>query len=120
PQSEQVASELWLRPVLESRAVVQDRVVVDQLYVARTKLHLYIQRRVVGQRVEHIQRLDLSGGESRNIRRPARRFDVLPLIDRREQSLMPVEDRDGGVWVLSGVHFSSPGRFDRLRQYFFP
>src|SRR5262245_644075 len=51
PQSQQVALAPGLRPVLESHAVVQNRVVMNQLYVAETKLHLHIQCRVVGQRV---------------------------------------------------------------------
>ena len=79
---------------------------------------MHIQRRVVCQRVEHIHRLDLTGGEWRNIRQPARRFDVLPLIDRREQFIAPVEDRDEEVRFLSGVHFSAPVSFDGLEQYF--
>src|SRR4030095_1093009 len=118
PQTQQKVPFPQLPPALQRRAGVQDRVVVNQLYVARTKLHMHIQSRVVCQRVEHIHRLDLTGGEWRNIRRTARRFDVLPLIDRREQSIVPAEDRDEEVRFLSGVHFSAPVSFDRLEQYF--
>src|SRR5262249_403619 len=81
PQSQQVALALGLRAVIESRAVVQDGMVVNQLYVAWTKLHMYIQRGIVSQRVEHIQGLDLTGGKRRNFRKAPRRFYVLPLID---------------------------------------
>src|SRR5262245_64796164 len=50
PQSQQVALALGLRPILESRAIVQDRVVVNNIYVARAEIHLDIQKRVVGER----------------------------------------------------------------------
>jgi len=54
---------LGLWPVLEIGARVQDLVVVQQLDVARTKIHREMDRRVVAQVVEEVHGRDLAARE---------------------------------------------------------
>ena len=86
---------------------MQQRVIVDELNVAGTKFHVQMQRRVIGQRVEQIQRLNLLRGQGWHIRKAARRFDVLALLNGREQVSVPIENRDAKVGQLSGRDFAA-------------
>ena len=91
---------------------MQQRVIVDELNVAGTKFHVQMQRRVIGQRVEQIQRLNLLRGQGWHIRKAARRFDVLALLNGREQVSVPIENRDAKVGQLSGRDFAARATTD--------
>ena len=54
---------LRLGPILVIRAIVQDHVVVDELDITGLELDVEIVGRVVGQRVEQVERFDLLCGQ---------------------------------------------------------
>ena len=54
---------LWLGPILVIRAIVQYHVVVDELDISGLELDVEIVGRVVGHRVEQVERFDLLCGQ---------------------------------------------------------
>ena len=61
-----------LRPVLERRAVVQDRVVVHELHVAGLESHHEIEPRIVGERIKTVERFQVK----RIVVKPAGRLSL--------------------------------------------
>jgi error-prone DNA polymerase len=61
PQPQQVAALVRVGPILEAGAIVQQSVVVHELQVARLELHMHVELGIVGQRIEHVERLDMRG-----------------------------------------------------------
>ena len=49
------------RPIGKSRAIVQLRMIIDELHVAGPQLHGKMQFWIVGQRIEQIQRFHVPG-----------------------------------------------------------
>ena len=90
-----MAPPLGLGPVHEAGAVVQDGVVVHELHVARLELHEHVQLGIVGQRVEQVERLDVSGREARRVGEALGGVDVLALVDRGEKALCQL---NVGIW----------------------
>jgi hypothetical protein len=73
---------------------VQDHVVVDELDVARLELDVEVVRRIVGERVEQVEGLDLARAQPRHVGEALRRLDVVPVaVDHRQLPFMPMEDR---------------------------
>ncbi len=116
PQPQQVAPARRLGPVLEGRAVVQQRVVVNELHVAGLQRHREMQRRVVAQRVEQVQRFDLQLARGRRIGEALRRIDVLALVDRRQPAVEPAEHRDLEIRLRTRRHFAASVGGQRLEQ----
>jgi hypothetical protein len=46
---------------------------------------------IVGQRIEQVERLDMGRREPRRVGEALRRIDVLALVDRGQEALVPVE-----------------------------
>ena len=69
-----MSSLLRFRPVHKAGTVMQLRVVVHELHIARLQLHSQMQFRIVGERVEVIQCLDVFVSQS---------VSVLPEIAER-------------------------------------
>ena len=67
PQAQQVALALGLVPVLESGAVVQNLVIVDELDVTRLEFHHQVNGGIVGQRIEEVEGFDLLLGQGRHV-----------------------------------------------------
>src|SRR5262249_20055430 len=63
PQTQQVALAIRLSKILERGSIVQNRMVVHQLNIARLKLHHQDQLRIVRQFVQQIESLDLARTE---------------------------------------------------------
>ena len=55
PQAEQVALPVRLLPILILGPLVKDDRVLQELDVARTKLHVEVERRIVGGRLERLE-----------------------------------------------------------------
>src|SRR5581483_2338219 len=105
------------RPIFESSSVVQNRVIMDELYISALKLHHQIQVWVVRERIQHIKSFGLLGCQRLNSWKSSSRFDVLSLINRGEESGVPVENRDGEVCFLTFRDFAATISFDWLKQY---
>src|SRR6266478_5549143 len=116
PQSKQVALALRLREILERGSVVQNGVIVHELHIAGLKLHHQVQEWVVRQFVEQIKCLNLKRAERRDPGETSGRLDVLPLVNRREQALMPVKDRNGEIGFAAFGNFTTPVCFNGIEQ----
>src|SRR5216684_2925170 len=116
PQSQQVTLALRLQEILERGSIVQNCVIVHELHIAWLKLHHQVQRRVVRQFVEQIKCLDLKRTERCDPRKAAGRLDVLSLVDRRDQSLVAVEDRNGEIGFTAFGNLTTSVRLNRIEQ----
>src|SRR6516164_3893910 len=117
PEPKQVALALGLRPILVIGAVMQDHVVMKELYIAGPKRDIEIVRRVVRKRVEQIERLDLPFGQPRRVGRALRGRDVVPVaVDDRELAGMPVKHRGFVVAFPARRHFAATIEAKRLKQ----
>src|SRR6266404_1880387 len=103
-------------PIVEGGAIVKDGVIVNDLNIARLKLHVQMKIGVIRQGIKKIKRLDLYRGQPGDVCKPTRRFNVLPLINRRQESLVPGENRNLEVRLLSIHRFTAPVRLDRVKQ----
>ena len=116
PESQQVALALRLREILERGSIVQNGVIVHELHIAGFKLHHQVQFWIVRQFVEQIQCLDLKRVKRRDPGKASGGLDVLPLVDRREQALVPVEDRNGEIGFAAFGNFATSIRFNWIEQ----
>ena len=116
PEPLQVPNQACGAVVLVRRPRVQHVVVVHELDVARTELHVQIEARVVGEIVEQVQRLDLLPAEARRIGEALRTVDVLALVNRTQLALVPVEDRDLEIGLHAGRNLAAPVGGERLHQ----
>src|SRR5712664_316033 len=81
PQAQQVTLTIRLSKVFECRSIVENSVIVHELYISRLKLHRQVQLWIVRQLVEQIQSFNLNLTERWDSRKAAGRLDVLSLID---------------------------------------
>ena len=96
-----------LRKILERGPIMKDRVVVHKLYIAGFQRHHQVQIRIVGQLTQQIERFCLNRGQRCNAGKAAGRLDILSLIDRRHQPLVPVENRDREIRLASRRNFTT-------------
>src|SRR5580693_48888 len=116
PQAQQMAPPLGFGPVHEAGAVVQHRVVVHELHVARLELHEHVQLGIVGQRIEQVERLDMGGRQARGVGEALGGVDVLALVDRGEEALVPAERRNLEIGLLAFRHLAASVGGHRLEQ----
>src|SRR5215213_2455518 len=114
PEAQEVSLALGLRVILECSAIVQDGVVVHELNVAPFEFHHQVQPWIVCQFIQKIERLDLQRAEWRHLMKAPRRLDVLSLIDRRNQSVVIVEDGNVEIRFAAFGNFTTPVGFDWL------
>src|SRR5262249_59457505 len=100
----------------EGSAIMQQRVIVHELDVAGAKFHVHVESWIVGVRIETIKRLDLPGRERGNVWKASRAFDVLPLIDDRQQIGVPVEDGDAKIRFRALRNLPAPVGFDWRKE----
>ena len=111
-----MAPALDLRPVLVGGAGVQDRVVVQELDVARHEVHIEPQLRIARQFAEHVERLDILGRQPPRLGEPLRRPDMQPGIQHRDCAGVLVEHRCLVEWRLALRHLAAPVDRERLVQ----
>src|SRR5258708_23990010 len=90
--------------------------IVHELHISGLKLHRQVQRWVVRQFVEQIKCLELKGAERCDPWKAAGRLDVLSLIDRRDQSRVPVEDGNGEIRFTTFRNFTASVSLNRIEQ----
>jgi hypothetical protein len=91
--------------------------IVNELHIAAIQLHQKVEPGIISQFIKKIERLDLRLCQRPYIRKPASRLNVLPLIDCRKQSRVPVENGDIEIRLFTFGHFAATVRFNRLKQY---
>src|SRR5579859_3570108 len=82
PQTEQMPFLGFVWPILEARAVVQKRVIVDKLHISWLQLHRKIELWAIGEFVKKVECFDVHRRQWRGLGKALGRVDVLPLIDR--------------------------------------
>src|SRR5258708_5509356 len=105
---------LRLRKILERGPIMKDRVVVHKLYIAGLQLHHQVQIRIVSQPIQQIERLYLNRTQRRNSGKAAGRLDILSLVDRRYQPLVPVENRDREIGLAARGNLTTSVGFNRF------
>jgi len=103
-------------PVAKRRAVVQQSMIVNKLHVAWLKLHAKMENGVIGEFVEQIERLDMSGRQSRRIGKALGAIDILALIETRQETRVPIQHRDFEIWLFALRYLASPVCCDRIKQ----
>jgi hypothetical protein len=71
----------------ETGPVVKLAVIVDELHVAGPEAHLQMQRRVIGERVEHVERRDVIRRQAHGVRKTLGAVDVLALVEHGQVAL---------------------------------
>src|ERR1700689_1551992 len=103
-------------PVAKCRSVMQQSVIVNKLHVTWLELHTKMEAGVICEFVEQIERLDVSGCQSRRIGKALCTIDILTLIETRQESRVPIQHRDFKVWLFPPRSLASPVRCDRIKQ----
>ena len=79
----------WIGPIGETGTVMQLRMVVDELHVARLKPHSQMQIRIISQCIEHVQRRHMFQRQAHGIVKPLGAINILALIENRKLVCMP-------------------------------
>src|SRR5580704_4961522 len=103
-------------PVAKRRSVMQQSVIVNKLHVTWLELHTQMEAGVICEFVEQIERLDVSGRQSRRIGKALCTVDILTLIETRQESRLPTQHRDFEVWLFALRYLASAVRCDRIKQ----
>ena len=116
PQAQEMPLALDLGPILVRRAGVQDRVVVQELDVARHEIHVEPQFGVARQFAEHVERFGILGREPARVGKPLCRTYMKPGIQHREVAGMLVKHRRFVERRLALRHLAAPVDRKRLIQ----
>ena len=116
PQAQEMPLALDLGPILVRRAGVQDRVVVQELDVARHEIHVEPQFGVARQFAEHVERFGILGREPARVGKPLCRTCMKPGIQHREVAGMLVKHRRFVERRLALRHLAPPVDCERLIQ----
>lgn len=68
---------------------MQLAVIVNELHIARLKLHGQMQVRIIGKRIKQIKCFDMGVRQARRINKPLRAFDILALLKHRKAPRVP-------------------------------
>jgi hypothetical protein len=116
PQAQQMPALRRVGPVAKTGPVVKLTVVVDELHVARPETHLQMQRGVIGETVEHIERRDVIRRQPHRVGKALGAVDVLALVEHGQVARMPAERRDLHEGFHTLGHLAPPVRRDRVEQ----
>ena len=96
---------------------MQQSMIVDELHVTGLKPHAKMEPGIICERVEEIQRLDVSRRQSRRIRKALRGLDIISVtVDYREVICIPIKDRCFIETFLTGRYFAATIEREWLKQ----
>src|SRR3954469_10483476 len=116
PKAQQMTLLACIGPIAESGPVMQQGMIVDELHITRLKPHAEMQSGIICERVEEIERLDVSRSQSRRVGKALRAIDILALIEPGQEPRIPIQHRDFKIWLFVLRHLASSVRRDRIKQ----
>src|SRR6478735_470354 len=95
---------------------MQQSVIVNKLHIPWLKLHAEMEKGIICECIEEIERLDVTRCQSRCIEKALRTINILALIETSQKSRVPTQHRDFEIWLFALRHLASPVCCDRIEQ----